>query len=228
MPPAILRLTVFSTMLLSSANAALRLENSARLLQAESSPGWQTLSIEVKPNVVNNPDCRYTMLAVPVLSEGGTKVLYDVSARLDEGAASCIDNSVASYRQTNGYAVVLMSPQTKEIFQCLDSESGRHMIPRINFMLQEVAGIDDGDAVISTTTCNEEHTITLSEKYYAVCVTKPGVEMTISGEDMLLTVKYAGDVKVTSNGGETTGCPRVSVPFEVREALGRSLLAPGH
>uniref|UniRef100_A0AAV1V6H4 Uncharacterized protein n=1 Tax=Peronospora matthiolae TaxID=2874970 RepID=A0AAV1V6H4_9STRA len=228
MPPAILRLTVFSTMLLSSANAALRLENSARLLQAESSSGWPTLSIAVKPSVVGHPNCRYTMSAVPVLSEGGTKVLYDVSTSFDHRTASCIDKSVASYKQTNGYALVNLLPLAQKNFVCLDSESGRHMIPRINFMLQEVAGIDDGDAVISASTCKKQYTITLSEEDYAVCITKPGAEMTISGEGMLLTVTYAGNSKVTSNGGETTGCRRVSVPFEVKEALGKSLLAPGH
>ena len=184
LPPAILRLTVFSTMLLSSANAALPHENSTRLLEAESTPNWLSLSIVVRPDVNDRPNAGYNMLAVPVLSEGGTKVLYDVSARFDQGRESCIDKSVISYTQTNGYALVVIPSQKEKPTSCLDtSESGQYMIPRINFMLEAVARLEDGDPVAKTPTCNEQYTITLSETDYAVCVTKPGAEMTISGDD---------------------------------------------
>jgi hypothetical protein len=60
-----------------------------------------------------------------------------------------------------------------------------------------------------------------------VCVKKPGVELTISGGGMLLTVTYVRDLSVPSNGGKATGCLRVSEPFEVKEGYGKSLLNPG-
>ena len=63
-PPAILRLAVFYTMLLSSAEATA--ENDAQALKAEASKFSQPLLVVVRPDLKGHPGTTYIMNAIPI------------------------------------------------------------------------------------------------------------------------------------------------------------------
>ena len=227
MPPAILSLTVFSTMLLSSSNAAPLPENSARVLKAE--PATPGLSILVTLDVNGQSGPSYEMVARPKYFEDKSKVLFDVSARFDQGSpVPGIDKSVISYKQTDGYAIVVIPSNGEKPATCLTTESSTeketYMIPPLNAIFEGIMAIANEFGSLSTPDCAAGHGISAEGGVYFVCETRLGQEITIEGNSMLLNVTYHEDVTEINNGGKESGCLQVAKPYEVKGSLGNTLL----
>ena len=95
----ILCLTVCYTLLIALSDGTQRNENNAPVVPAGTT-SWSSLSIHVMPKVEGHPDANYRMVAQPVLAVDGKSVLYDLSARFDQGPVSGLDKSITIYKQT--------------------------------------------------------------------------------------------------------------------------------
>ncbi|CAI5728156.1 unnamed protein product [Hyaloperonospora brassicae] len=220
---AILCWTAVATVLLSSAEASLLGENGARVLRAESTTDWPSLSILVRPQFKSSPDVNYTMEAKAVGLEGG-KTLYDIYARFDEKHESGLDKSVTSYMQTGGYATVNVTSNAEEVSVCLDSESGPYPIPPINALFEELTKLQFmGEGNSNSGYCHMEYDIVIGDKSYAVCNAVTGLFIEIIVGDMVINLTRKDNVEVLSNAGPGSGCKQVAKPFVTIHSINDAL-----
>lgn len=225
MPLNIASFTAVSTLLLSLADASLFREDGARLLQAESTANWPSLSITVTSNVQYFPDANYTMKAEPVFSDGSKKVLYNVDARFDSDHYSGLPNWLISYKLIDGKAVATSTSNQRVTTECLTSESDDHTYPPLNAIFHGLMN-ENGQVIENfTNKCPKAHTFTISGVTYSVCRASSGRVLTIRGDNTELVVHFVKSVDISSDGGAASKCQRVVEPMNVTK-FGASFLNP--
>ena len=117
-----------------------------------------------------------------------------------------------------------MVGKNEALTKCVESETFPYSFPPFNGITRALMELTDVAQPGSEHCPGQLYHITVEYKDYTVCETEPGKMITISGNDMVLTVLFADNVGVMTHRGISTGCTRMAFPAHVTP-IGKSLLS---
>ncbi|CAI5722582.1 unnamed protein product [Hyaloperonospora brassicae] len=220
MPPTIHCAAAVYALFLSLSDATPLAEHVTRFLEYDMNALWPSLAIDVELKDGSRSSGRYTMSAVPVFSNNRNMVRYDVYAEF--GPQSGLDAQILSYTQTNGLVGVISLSNPHESL-CLQSENGPYQIPRINAIMDEIMMLKAGSHLTDGTCEGNAFRIMPNATTYNICQPEPGMQFSITGNDMILTVSYVDSASMSSTYVPSSKCPTVASPIGIRYG-GLSLL----
>uniref|UniRef100_A0AAV1UFK3 Uncharacterized protein n=1 Tax=Peronospora matthiolae TaxID=2874970 RepID=A0AAV1UFK3_9STRA len=219
MSPALPRLSVVcSALLLSLSHGTQLFGNDASVVQTEATKSWPGLIVNVTHQTAPFPFNSFVLYANPVVTEDGAKVLYDVNAEFK--VVNSAYQKWMYYVQTDGYA---MSGDSYDQTTCMEWEAYPYALPAVNAIATALMGLSPGAEPDGHDCPGHKYFFQLFKTSHTVCETNPGKMITITGNNLVLTVSYADKMNLKRNGGSSAGCKPVAFPASVAP-IGKSLL----